>query len=60
MPDYTLRGPDGDMVVTGDGSERARLAAQGYTEREQPKQEPAAVDLRPAVKLAESKTQTKA
>jgi len=48
MPDYTLVSPDGDVFVTGDGSERARLVASGYREKdsrepstpEPPKSEP--------------------
>jgi hypothetical protein len=32
MPDFRLRDPDGNEHVTGDGSERARLLGQGYTD----------------------------
>lgn len=49
MSDYTLHGPDGGTVVTGDGAEKARLVAAGYTEAatasvSRPKPEPRPVD----------------
>jgi hypothetical protein len=30
MAEYTLRGPDGDISVVGNASDRARLTALGY------------------------------
>jgi hypothetical protein len=56
MPDYVLKSRDGDVIVTGDGSERARLVGAGWTETtkadakkaSQPKTEPAKADNSPA------------